>query len=44
MKTEFKILTREEFGIDSVSGLTDGKPVVLVLKPDSKNEYAINIS
>ena len=39
-----KILTREEFGIDSVSGLTDGKPVVLVLKPDSKNEYAINIS
>lgn len=39
-----KILTREEYGIDSVSGLTDGKPVVLVLKPDSKNEYAINIS
>ena len=42
--TSGSMVNRVTYGIDTVSGLTDGKPVELVKKPDGSNEYAINIS
>lgn len=37
-------ISKETYGIDTVSGLTDGKPVMLVEKSSGSNEYSINIS
>ena len=37
-------VSKETYGIDTVSGLTDGKPVMLVEKTSGSNEYVINIS